>query len=158
MNFFIKQKLWFFIAIFFIVVTITLLLGLWHTKSKHSNHKKGEENYRMREDKDHHDSQDFSLTDYLAKELDFTAVQKEKLAAINDGMESLKDSLSEQNEISKDLFSTLLYSYNPNKKTQDSLISCMSNFTALFNRTRIEHVDKIKALCNDEQKKNLAAA
>ena len=155
MNFFLKQKLWFFIAVFFMVVTVTLLVGMWHKKGKHNNHNKSEENYRVHEDMDKHHSEDFSLTNYLVKELALNAEQTTKLEAINSIIENKKDSLSEQNEISKEFFNTALYAYNSNKNRQDSLIKCMSSFTEAFNRTRVEHIDKIKAICTEEQKKKL---
>jgi|GEM_PF-4240082 hypothetical protein len=150
MNFFLKQKFWFFIAVFFMVVNITLLTCLWHNK-----HKGDEGKHHRHEINEGKVQNEFNLTDYLAEQLAFSAEQKQKLAVVNDKMELLKDSLSEQNEISKDLFSKELSAYTTNKKKQDSLITCMSSFTQVFNKTRIEHIDKIKAICNGEQKKKL---
>jgi hypothetical protein len=158
MNFFLKQRFWFFIAVFFMVVTITLLACLWRGKGKHNKHKSDEDKHHGREINEGKSQGDFNLTDYLAEQLAFSAEQKQKLAVVNDMMEAVKDSLSEQNEISKDLFSKELYAYMANRKKQDSLITCMSNFTQAFNKTRIAHIDKIKAICNEEQKKKLGDA
>ena|ERR1700756_2310192 len=159
MNFFLKQKFWFFIAVFFIVVNITLLACLWHNTGKHKRHGgDGKNKHGMHQNHDGQMQVEFNLSDYLAEQLAFSAEQKQKLIVINTSMDVLKDSLSEQNEISKDLFSKELYAINPNKNKEDSLIKCMSAFTEVFNKTRIAHIEKIRALCTDEQKKKLSEA
>src|ERR1700757_306839 len=100
MNFFLKQKFWFFIAVFFIVVNITLLVCLWHNTSKHKRHDGNRNKYDMHQNRGGRMQVEFNLSDYLAEQLGFSAEQKQKLMAVNTSMDVLKDSLSEQNEIS----------------------------------------------------------
>ena len=160
MNFFFKQKLWFFIALFFIIVTIVLLTGMFmHRGSKHFRKEKYNERghfidneYKGNREQKRNPKH---FTQLIIDSLKFTSEQQNNLQKINEEMELNKDSLFEKNEKCKALFTEELYSGNSNKNRLDSLMKCISYNTEKYNQLRIDNMDKLHSICNVEQKKKL---
>jgi Spy/CpxP family protein refolding chaperone len=160
MNFFLKQRLWFFIALFFIIVNAILVSGMFlHKRSNHREKDKRErgEHSKHEEHKDKHEhSRNLRyLTEVIIDSLGFTSEQQAKLEKINEEMDVKKDSLSEETEKCKELFAEELYAGSPDKKRLDSLIKCISYDAEKYNQLRIDNMDKIRSSCTPEQKKKL---
>jgi Spy/CpxP family protein refolding chaperone len=169
MSYFLKQKVWFFIAVFFMVVNIVIVVGIFWRKS-HNHHERNqrEENWSRfdsaRSGTFHRgmrggrfNGRHFSRTDFMARELNFSDEQKKKYEQINNEVESQKDSLFKNHEILKRMFNQALYSENSNPRYIDSLIKAIGVSSESYNRLRVEKANKIKALCTDEQKEKLSS-
>lgn len=156
MNFFTKQKLWFFIALFFIVVNAVLVSGMF----MHRGHRQGGKDRRHEGRHEMHNGHRGGakyLTQLMIDSLGFSKEQQAILTKSNEELNLKKDSVSEANEKCKELFIQELYSENPNKMKLDSLSKCISANTEKYNQLRIESVEKIRAACTAEQKKKISS-
>lgn len=156
MNYFAKQKTWFFIALFFMVVNIVLLCGMFIRKNHHGmrDHTRHPREMLGHERRRNH-GPGFYITHMLVDSLGFTEEQRTKLQSVNSKMEIKKDSLIHESENAKKMLLKETYSVQPDQPKLDSLIKRVSSLTESFNRLRAEHINFIRTMCSDEQKKKL---
>jgi Spy/CpxP family protein refolding chaperone len=152
MNYFLKQKTWFFIALFFIVVNVVLLCGMFIRKGHHGMKDHGRYPRNMHEGRRNH-GPGFYITRMLTDSLGFSQEQHAKLQRINEEMDLKKDSLIHESESARQMLVKEMYAAQPNSQRLDSLIEKVSSLTGSFNRLRAEHVNRIRLMCTEEQKK-----
>lgn len=173
MNFFLREKVWFFIAMFLLIINIIIVSVMFCHKHKHHHnfgeHFKGFNHHRehiaswqhegirhgrrMKDEKNN--KRHFHRMEFLAAELNFSEEQKNQLKKIDEEIEAKKDSLFEKQEEFKNLFHQALYSENTTTQELKLLIKAISSNSESYNWLRIEKANKIKALCTNEQKEKL---
>lgn len=162
MNYFLKQKTWFYISLFFMVVNVVLLSGMFLNKRHHhgDNFKHGEESDRMHGERRPHGPRGarhrgpnpvYRFIDSLG----FTGKQAESLKKTILLLEEHKDSMINAGEIARDLFLKEAYSETPDTKRSDSLAQRIAFLTENYYRMRAASIDLIRGSCNAEQKQKL---
>ncbi len=148
MDFFAKQKTWFFISIFSLVVNVILIGNFWR-------HRCGRHHRRADAHCEQMKSQDAHRVDFLKERLILTAEQGFRLGKIVESVRLQKDSIHKLNERYKYSFEEELYKDAPSQGKLDSLMRGISTSTEVYNRVRVSFVTQITAMCSAEQRKKL---
>jgi Spy/CpxP family protein refolding chaperone len=158
-----RQRIWFFIALFFIAVNAVMMVKFFlnrrhahmrvHDGRDHGPHmQEGRRDRRGGPHGRHH----FYMTNMFADSLGFSQRQKESLMAINAALDIKKDSIIKESEKTKEALADEIYAEESNNMKVDSLIKKISVQMEIFNHLRAENANVVRNMCSPEQKKKLA--
>lgn len=155
MSFFSNQKTWFFVAMFFMIVNIVMIVGSFTRRGRHHDKERMHHGHMGRGHKRAHAG--FLHAKFIADTLGFSPEQRAQLEKVEEEINAKKDSVYSINEGCKMNFSHELFSENPDRAMLDSISRCISHSTEMYNKLRVEKVFRIRALCNKEQLEKFSA-